>query len=138
VLTFAVAVSVLTGVFFGIVPALRSTHLDLTPSLKESASSLPLGKGRTGRRIHVGGALVIAQVGLSIVVLVGAGLLVRTLQNLRDINPGFDTRNILPFGIDPTLSVIRTQRLRRPIGTCKTSLPQFPVFFRSVTRPFRF
>src|SRR5205807_3582302 len=51
----------------------------------------------------IGNALVVAQVALAIVVLVGAGLLVRTLQNLRSIDVGFDSHNILVFGIDPTL-----------------------------------
>ena len=104
VLTFAVGISMLTGIVFGLAPAWRTTRLDLTPALKENVSSLPIGTGRSGRRLHLGGLLVIAQVTLSIVVLIGAGLLVRTLKNLRDINPGFDTRNILLFNIDPTLS----------------------------------
>ncbi len=104
VLTFTIGASVLTGVFFGLAPALSSTRLDLAPAFKESASTLPAGTSHPGRRIQLGGVLVIAQVALSIVVLIGAGLLVRTLKSLRDIDPGFDTRNILTFGIDPTLS----------------------------------
>ena len=104
VLTFAVCASLATGIFFGLAPALRSTRLDLTPALKEGGSSLPIGTGHTGRRLHLGGVLVVAPVALSIVVLIGSALLVRTLKNLRDINPGFDTQNVLLFGIDPTLS----------------------------------
>ncbi|HEV2424757.1 MAG TPA: ABC transporter permease, partial [Terriglobia bacterium] len=104
VLAFTVSASLLTGIFFGLAPALRSTRLDLTPALKENISSLPAGVAPGGRRLHLGSALVIAQVALSIVVLIGAGLLVRTLENLRNIDPGFDTQNILTFGIDPTLS----------------------------------
>jgi predicted permease len=104
VLAFAIGASALTGIFFGLAPALRSTRLDLTPALKENVSSAPIGRAPAGRRLHLGGILVIAQVALSIVVLIGAGLLVRTLKNLRDINPGFDTNNVLIFGIDPTLS----------------------------------
>ena len=104
VLTFTISASLLTGLFFGLAPALRSTRLDLTPALKENISAVPAGVAPGGRRLHLGGVLVMAQVALSIVVLIGAGLLVRTLQNLRDIDPGFDTQNILTFGIDPTLS----------------------------------
>ena len=107
VLTFTLCASVLTGILFGLAPALRGTRLDLTPALKESAPLLPIGTAQTRRRFrrfHLGGALVVAQVALSILVLMGAGLLVRTLQNLHAINPGFDTHNILIFGIEPTLS----------------------------------
>jgi len=55
--------------------------------------------------------LVIAQVALAVVVLVGAGLLVRTLQNLRNVDPGFDTRNLLTFGLDPTLIGYKTPQI---------------------------
>ena len=103
VLGFTVAVSLLTGILFGIAPTFRSTRVDLTPTLKE-------GEGSSGRSGHAGGkwfsignALVVAQVALAMVVLVGAGLLVRTLANLRSIDVGFDSHNILIFGIDPTL-----------------------------------
>jgi predicted permease len=103
VMTFTILASVLTGILFGLAPALRSTRLDLTPALK-GASTPVAGATRLGRRLHLGGVLVVGQVALSIVVLIGAGLLVRTLKNLRDIDPGFDTQNILLFGINPTLS----------------------------------
>jgi predicted permease len=103
VLAFTIGVSLLTGILFGLAPALRGARIDLAPALKENASSLPSSGGQAGRWLRLGDALVVAQVALSILVLVGAGLLVRTLQNLRDINPGFDTQNVLLFGIDPTL-----------------------------------
>ncbi|HEV2489552.1 MAG TPA: ABC transporter permease [Candidatus Acidoferrales bacterium] len=103
VLGFTAAVALVTGVLFGIAPALRGARVDLTPALKENASSLPGGGGHSGRWLRLGDALVVAQVALSILVLVGAGLLVRTLNNLRNIHPGFDTNNVLLFGIDPTL-----------------------------------
>ena len=98
-LFFAVSVSVLSGILPGLLPALRATRLDLTPTLKESALTLP-NISQNGRRFLLGNALVVAQVTLSILVLAGAGLLVRTLLNLKGINPGFDTRNLLLVGID--------------------------------------
>jgi predicted permease len=104
VLVFTILVSVVTGILFGLAPAFRSTRLDLTPALKENASTFPLGETRRGGRLHLGKALVVFQVALSMIVLLGAGLLVRTLRNLHRINPGFDTRNVLFFGIDPTLA----------------------------------
>lgn len=102
VLSFALSASILTGVFFGLAPAFRSARLDLTPTLKDSTSTVP-GSAMRPRRLHLGSALVVTQVALSALVLIGAGLLVRTLENLRSIDPGFDTHNILLFSIDPTL-----------------------------------
>jgi predicted permease len=102
VLSFALGVSILTGIAFGLAPAFRSTRVDLAHALKENASTVPSSATQIGR-FHLGSALVVAQVALSVLVLVGAGLLVRTLENLRNINPGFDTRNVLLFEIDPTL-----------------------------------
>jgi predicted permease len=102
-LVFTLSISLLTGIVFGLAPALRSTRLSLTSALKENASVLPGREVQAGRRWHLERALVVVQVGLSMIVLVGAGLMVRTLQNLHSINPGFDTRNVLLFGINPTL-----------------------------------
>lgn len=102
VLAFALGVCVATGILFGLAPALRSVRVDLAPTLKENISSLSGNAGRVGR-FHLGDTLVVAQVALSVLVLVGAGLAIRTLENLRSINPGFDTRNILLFEVDPTL-----------------------------------
>jgi predicted permease len=103
VLAFTVTISLLTGILFGIAPTLLSAPVSLTPALNDSGrSSASLGH-RAGTWFNIGNALVIAQVSLAVVVLVGAGLLVRTLQNLRSIDVGFDSHNILIFTIDPTL-----------------------------------
>ncbi|HVA16704.1 MAG TPA: ABC transporter permease [Candidatus Dormibacteraeota bacterium] len=103
VLAFTVAVSLLTGILFGIAPAFRGARVDLMPSLKEGEGSSTSG-GHAGKWFSVGNALVVAQVALAIVVLVGAGLLVRTLDNLRSVDLGFDAHNIVIFSIDPTLA----------------------------------
>jgi len=103
VLLFTFATAVLTGVIFGFAPAFRGTRVDLTPALKEGTIVSAAGGRMGGRWLSLGNGLVIAQVALAVVVLVGAGLLVRTLQNLRNVDPGFDTRNLLTFGMDPTL-----------------------------------
>src|SRR6266480_1832462 len=109
VLLFTLAITFHTGILFGLAPSLRGSRVDLTPSLKESASSLP---GVTGR-FRLGDALVVAQVALSMVVLVVAGLLVRTLRNLRGINPGFDAQNVLLFGLDPVLAGYSDQQTQQ-------------------------
>jgi predicted permease len=103
VLGFTVTISLLTGILFGIAPTFRSTRVDLTPALKEGEGSFAGSVRPGGKWFSVGNALVVAQVALAVVVLVGAGLLVRTLANLRSIDVGFDSHNILIFGIDPTL-----------------------------------
>src|SRR6267378_2550025 len=103
VLGFTIAVSLLTGILFGIAPTFRGARVDLTPALKEGERSSASSGYASGKWLSIGNALVVAQVALAIVVLVGAGLLVRTLQNLRSIDVGFDSHNILVFGIDPTL-----------------------------------
>ncbi|HKD15718.1 MAG TPA: ABC transporter permease [Candidatus Angelobacter sp.] len=100
VLAFTAAISLLTGIIFGLLPALRSLRVDLTPALKEGAG----GSGNVESRhrwYSLSNALVVLQAALAIVVLMGAGLLVHTLANLKNLNPGFDTRNTLTFGIDP-------------------------------------
>ena len=104
VLAFTVAIAVLTGVLFGLAPGLRGTRVDVTPALKSNTVNLGVER-RSGRgRFGLGSLLVAAQVGLSVVLLVGAGLVVRTLMNLQKIDPGFDTNNLVIFGIDPGLT----------------------------------
>jgi predicted permease len=112
VLGFTAAVSLLTGILFGLSPALRSTHVDLTPALKESAGKLKgTNQHRSGLRLGLGKMLVIAQVALSLLLLVSAGLFVRTLANLQNLDAGFNQRNLLLFGIDPTQDGYKEQRL---------------------------
>ena len=104
VLAFTGGVTLTTGILCGLAPSFRSARADLTPSLRENASSIPGGASQGGPRVRLGDALVVAQVALSVVVLVGAGLLVRTLHKLQTLDPGFDTHNVLLFGIDPSLA----------------------------------
>ena len=110
VLAFTAAASILTGIIFGLAPALRSMRVDLTPALKEGGKSSVLGRAGRGW-LNTGNALVIAQVALTVVVLIGAGLLVRTLQNLRSVDPGFATRHVLNFSVDPTLTGYNGEQL---------------------------
>ena len=100
--------------------------MDLTPALKENARPFP-NTSRQDRRFNLGSLLVVAQVTLSMLVLAGAGLLVRTLANLKSINPGFDTRNILLVGIDlkdNEYSPQQAQNLYRELQTRFSSLPR--------------
>ena len=100
VLLFTLALSLLTGVMFGLAPALRSLRFDLTPALKD-ASQAAIGTQERRRWFSLGKALVAFQAALAIIVLMGAGLLLHTLANLETLDPGFDTRNILTFRLNP-------------------------------------
>jgi predicted permease len=104
VLAFTVAVSLSTGILFGLAPAFRGARVDLAPALKEGFGVSASLAHRGVRHFSIGNALVVTQVALAIVVLIGAGLLVRTLQNLRRIDVGFDSHNLVIFGINPSLA----------------------------------
>ena len=103
ILSFTALVSVFAGLLFGLAPAFRGMRVDLTAAIKQTPT--PSGSGMVrGGSLNLGSGLVIVQVALTVLVLAGAGLLVRTLENLKKINPGFDTQNVLLFRIDPTLN----------------------------------
>jgi predicted permease len=99
VLLFALVVSLLTGVAFGLVPAWQTARPQLVASLKEEGGSVV----STGH-VRLRKGLVVAQVALSLLLLVGAGLFVRSLWNLRTLNPGFRVEGLTTFSLDPTLS----------------------------------
>jgi predicted permease len=107
ILGFTLGISLLTGILFGLAPAYRATRLDLTPALKASAKVL----GRERARFGLAKILVIAQVALSLLMLIGAGLFVRTLQNLENVDSGFNPENVLLFRIDPTLNGYKGDQL---------------------------
>ena len=99
ILLFTLAVCMVTGILFGLVPALRALHIELNATLKNAA---PGSVGPAGKRgPHWGKVLVIAQVALSLLVLFAAGLLVRSLQNLRNVDIGFQRDHVLMVGVDP-------------------------------------
>jgi putative ABC transport system permease protein len=96
VLTFTLAVSILTGLLFGLAPAWQATRLDLTASLKDRA-----GASADRSRLALNKLLVVMQVALSLFLLIGAGLFVRSLRNLRTLDAGINYENIVQFRIDP-------------------------------------
>jgi predicted permease len=104
VLAFTVGVALLTGILFGLAPALRGTSVNVAPMLKQNTASAAAVVSGKHHKFGLGNVLVVAQVTLSVIVLVGAGLVVRSLANLKGVDPGFDTHNILQFGVDPTLT----------------------------------
>jgi predicted permease len=93
VLLFTFGISVISGIVFGLAPALRTRKPDLHETLKEG------GRGTSGGRHRVQTALVVLEMATSLVLLIGAGLMVRTLGALWAVNPGFDPRNALAFEV---------------------------------------
>ena len=104
VLGFTAVAALITGIVFGLAPALRGSDVRLTSSLKSGDGGFDGGHHSRSRRFSLGGVLVWGQMALAIVVLVTAGLLVKTLTNLKHLNPGFDTQNVLLFNVDPRLA----------------------------------
>src|SRR4029078_9451554 len=90
VLAFTSLISVLTGVLFGMVPALRTSNLKLSESLKEGARNVAGGRHEKLRKL-----LVISELALSLVLLISAGLLIRTFLSVERVNPGFTAQNVL-------------------------------------------
>ena len=93
VLIFALGASIAVGVLFGLAPALKIWNSDPQASLKEG------GRGSTSVHHRAQSALVIVQMALTLVLLVGAGLLFRTIRHLWDVNPGFETQHVIAFKV---------------------------------------
>ena len=91
---FAFAVAFVTGVVFGMVPAIQTSKIDLNETLKESGRS-----GSQARRNRVGSALMVSEIALSFMLLVGAGLLIKSFIRLREVNPGFNPSNMLAMRV---------------------------------------
>jgi putative ABC transport system permease protein len=115
VLGFTLAVSLLTGIVFGLVPALQVSKTDLTESLKEGGR----GSSEGLRRNRVRGLLVVSEIALALVLLIGAGLLIRSFWRVQQVDPGFDPRGVL------------TMRVSLPAAKYKTG-QQVAAFYESV------
>jgi predicted permease len=99
VLLFNAAVSLLTTLLFGLAPAFQAARPDVAPTLKSQAGAVAGGGQARWRK-----ALVTAQVSLSLLLLISAGLFARSLRNLKNLRPGFEVGNLLSFAVDPTLN----------------------------------
>ena len=108
ILLFNLVVAVLTGVLFGLVAATRTTRPNISGTLKDQAGAVVGGGGHNRLRK----ALVIGQVTLSLLLLVGAGLFVRSLANLRNLGPGFSPEHLVGFNIDPSLNGYTPDRMK--------------------------
>jgi predicted permease len=105
VLGFTFAVSLLTGILFGLAPALRATKADLSSVLRQSHQS-------TAYISRLSKGLVVVQVALSLLLLIGAGLFIRTLHNLQQVKLGFNQENLLLFALDAQQGGYKDERLK--------------------------
>jgi predicted permease len=121
VLAFTAALSVLTGIIFGLVPALRATRPDLVATLKDQGT----GGGRS-RRFGMRNLLVASQVTLSLVLLVGSSLFLRSLQNASSIDLGLRPENVLLMGVDPKLHHYSAEKTRWFLGELRERVSALP------------
>ena len=108
VLAFNFALALVTGLAFGLVPAWQTSRPDLAPTLKEQSGGVV-----SGGSVRLRKALVVAQVALSLLLLIGAGLFVRSLSNLLAQDPGFKTDNLLAFNVEPSLNGYDSDKTKR-------------------------
>jgi macrolide transport system ATP-binding/permease protein len=99
ILLFAISVSVVTGIVFGLAPAIQATKVDVTPALKESRAAAKRVQ-RFGFPFGLSHALVAGQIALSLLLVIAAGLFVRTLAKLHSVSIGFNTENLLVFNLN--------------------------------------
>ena len=98
IMAFVIALTAITGIVFGIAPALRATGVNVNDALKASS------RGVVGTRTLLGKSLLVVQVAVSLVLLIGAGLFLRTLANLRHVDVGFNAQNLALFRVNPGLN----------------------------------
>jgi predicted permease len=121
-MAFTFALSLLTGIAFGLMPALQSTRPAIASTLKEQAGNVMGGASQVSFRK----ALVAAQVTLSLLLLIGAGLFVRSLANLHSLDPGFGTANLIQFSVSPHLIGFDVPRTRAFYTRLEERLPAIP------------
>jgi predicted permease len=121
VLLFNLGLSIVTGVLFGLVPALQSTRPDVSGTLKDQANAASGGISNRMRK-----SLVVAQISLSLLLLIGASLFIRSLQNLKDIDPGFKMANLLAFKINPQMNGYSADKTKAIYSQLEESLNSMP------------
>jgi predicted permease len=118
---FTFLISLATGLAFGAIPALSATRPEVAPTLKNEAGTL---SSRSSGRFRSG--LVVAQVALSLLLLIGAGLFVKSLSNLGAIDPGFEPDRVLTFAVDPSLNGYELERRMDVIGRIRDEASAVP------------
>jgi predicted permease len=122
VLIFTMGISLLAGIFFGLTPALRTSRPDLQATLKEG------GRGASGTRHRAQGIFVVVEMAMALVLLIGAGLMIRSLTQLWQVDPGFDPHNVLTFSLSmpPSMMAATPDAIRAQIRTLDNKLASVP------------
>lgn len=113
VLEFTLAVALATGILFGLAPAIQGTKVDLTPALKETRASHPRSRRRFGVPFGLSHALVVSQIAISLLLVAAAGLFVRTVANLNEVNLGFNRENVLLFNLNAAAVGYNSSAIKR-------------------------
>ncbi|HZE68239.1 MAG TPA: ABC transporter permease [Pyrinomonadaceae bacterium] len=122
VLIFAVAISLITGILSGLAPALKTSQWHLTETLKEGGRGASSGRGRAQ------GIFVAVEMALALVLLIGAGLMIRSLTALWNVDPGFRSDNVLTFGLNlpPALQTASPNTVRTALRDLSDKLGSMP------------
>ena len=122
VLLFTTTISLLAGTLFGLVPALKSSRIDPQAALKEG------GRGASSIRHRAQNVFVITEMALALLLLVGAGLMVRSLQRLWSVDPGFNPKNVLTFGytLPPSMFTANPETIRAAFRNFDEQLKSIP------------
>jgi len=122
VLVFTTAVSLLAGLLFGLAPSLRSSRYHGPDALKQG------GRGAVGARHRAQGVFVVVELAMALVLLIGAGLMIRTLSGLWKLDPGFEPRNVLTFNLSmpPSLAKASPAEIRAAIRRLDATLASAP------------
>ena len=126
ILAFTAGLCCVVGLLAGLAPALRASRVELLPDLKRTRSARASSARLRAKRSTLSAGLVVMQIGVSLLVLSGAGLLVRTLTNLQRVNLGFDARNVLLFNVDPILTSYKGPKLQQLYSNVQRELAGAP------------
>jgi predicted permease len=126
ILLFTSAISLASGILFGMAPALRTSRVHPLFSFGTGSAGLQHAMSSSSRRRWFNNSLETAQVALAVMLLMGAGLFVRTLLNLKTINPGFNPRNLLLFGLDPVALHYKESRIQNLYQALHERLASLP------------
>ena len=121
VLLFTAAISMLSGIFFGLIPALKISQPNLNEALKE-------GRGSTGLRQHAQATFVVVEMALAVMLLIGAGLSIRSLIRVWSVDPGFNPHNVLTFGLSlrPSLMNAKPEAIRAAFREFDSKVASLP------------